>query len=146
MNATEVIRELAEHSLLSDREFDGVGFIDRLLLLASEFGQVRATLAAEGTLRFEASGHAPCDVPLERAKSKLRMLCARLAVLCKESGSEFILYGGEGLIREKALTAATASGSNGPPEAPTAARSTDHSWSVRLKNTTDAQEFTITAN
>ena len=99
MNATEVIRELAEHSLLSDREFDGVGFIDRLLLLASEFGHVRATLAAEGTLRFEASGHAPCDVPLERAKSKLRMLCARLAVLCKESGGEFILYGGEGLIR-----------------------------------------------
>ena len=36
-------------------------------------------------LRFQTPEQPPCEVEVGRAKSKLRMLCARLGVLCNES-------------------------------------------------------------
>ena len=124
MNAESRTRELVTANLPDGREVDGVRFIDELLLVAAEVGEIQCSLASDRELRFQAPDRPAWDVELDRAKTKLRMLCARLGVLCNESGGpEVSLYGGEGVIKKA-----------GPAQ-----------WAVRFMNTPDQQGFIIQA-
>jgi len=101
------------------RKIDGVGFMDELLAIATHVGELSCRLAADQGLRFELRDSEPFEVDVDRNRGKLRMLCARLAVLCQESGTEFLLYGGEGSIR--------------------------NAWKARWMNTPGEHWFTIVA-
>jgi hypothetical protein len=116
---------------VAERRVDIVGIVEQLLVLATRFGEIHCSPAAPDKLRFEIRGHPPLEVPLEAAKSRLRTMCARLAFLRQKSGEEFEPYGGEGFI-EKAPEGETSNG-------------TRRKWHVRYHNTTDKQDFTITA-
>src|SRR2546421_2192469 len=94
MTPTERIRELVQTKLLG-RNIDGVSFVDQLLALAPDVGEIRCSPSSTGGLQFVLGNAPPFEVEVDAGKGKLRMLCARLAVLCQESGGEFILYGGE---------------------------------------------------
>ena len=121
MSASEQIRDLVQ-AKLAGRKIDVVGFIDQLLDLSQEVGAIRCSLAAEDSLRFELPGLDSCEVKLDAGRGKLRMLCARLHVLLKEtSGPKASPYGGEGAI------------------IPNDGRG----WTTRFKNTPAEQEFTI---
>jgi hypothetical protein len=126
---------LVQQKLLGKRA-DVVGFVDDLLLLVSQVGQVHCVFVEDQRLlRFEIPGQEPWEVSMDLAKGRLRSTCARLGVLSIESGHEVSLYGGEGVITKPAASSLT----NGPAiRKPT-------TWHVRFKNTPDAQEFTIKA-
>jgi hypothetical protein len=116
------IRDLVQ-AKLAGRKIDPVVFIDELLVIAKEVGEIRCYLATEQSLRFELDGQA-CDVALDAARTKLRMVCARLSVLCNTGEDSAVSpYGGEGIIRSSAT-----------PTDP---------WRVRFKNTPGEQEFSI---
>src|SRR5437588_11724407 len=83
-----------------NHQFVGVRFVDEMLLLASDVGQIKCEQVNDRRLRFQIPDQPACEVELERAKAKLRMLCARLGVLCNESGQDVSLYGGEGTLRK----------------------------------------------
>src|SRR5438067_12282221 len=97
MNADNTIRDLIKTHLSDNHKVDVVKFIDQLFLLNA--GEIKCTLAGDRNLRFQIGNQAAWDVELGRARSKLRMMCARLGVLCNESGNQDVsLYGGEGFI------------------------------------------------
>jgi hypothetical protein len=97
MNAEEKIRELVQANLSSNHQVEGVQFVDELLPVAAEVGEIKCSLGADGQgLRFQTPEHPAWEVELGRANGKLRMICARLAVLC--AGPPASLYGGEGTI------------------------------------------------
>jgi hypothetical protein len=123
------------HERLAGRKIDGISFVEELLDIASEMGEVRCSPAADHGLRFELCGSAPFEVGLDGNRGKLRMLCARLAVLCQESGQEFMPYGGEGTIRRTRKADLTDGASEHIPNAGT--------WQVRWANTPGQHEFTI---
>ncbi len=130
MNAESRIRELVLTHLADDHQGGLVRFLDDLLALSGEVGEVRGTRDADTGLRFETTGQPAWVAPLGRAKTKLRMLCARLSVLCTESGSlQGTLYGGEGLILLN---------ENTHPEV------CPQSWKVSFMNTPSEHHFTIT--
>ena len=123
MSMTSRISDLA-HAKLVGRTVDIAGFVDELLA-AADAGAIRCSLASEASLRFEI-GSEWCEVEIDACRGKLRMLCARLSALCNESGGPPVSpYGGEGTIRPARF--------NVHPQA----------WSVRFKNTPDAQELSI---
>lgn len=98
MSVTIHIRDLVQAKLVG-RTIDVVGFVDEILALAAESGAIRCCLASESALRFEL-GDEVCEVELDSCRGKLRMLCARLAVLCNETeGAAVSPYGGKGAIR-----------------------------------------------
>src|SRR5262249_34931640 len=102
MTAESVIREWVQAYLASNHKVDGVQFIEEVLMLASEVGEIRCSLTGEGKLRFQTPDETTWDIELNRAKTKLRMLCARLGVLCHESGDQDVsLFGGEGIIKKE---------------------------------------------
>jgi len=117
MATTSRIRGLVQEKL-AGRKIDVVGFVDQLL--GTEFGEIRCCVATENSLQF-ACGRDTCEVELDAAQSKLRMLCARLSVLCHGVGVS--PYSGEGTIA-----------SPGSPGA---------EWLVRFTNRPDEQEFTL---
>ncbi len=123
------------HERLAGRKIDGITFIEELLALAPVVGEVRCSPAADSGLRFELGGGAPFEVHVDGNRGKLRMLCARLAVLCQESGQELMPYGGEGAIRRLKKTDLTDGASERTPTAGT--------WQVRWNNTPGQHEFTI---
>jgi hypothetical protein len=128
MNTLDRIRELAESNLAVDRRFDSVGFIDEILDLVADVGEIKCTLAGDEKLRFQVGDGPACEVPLGRARSKLRMLCARLGVVCQEhNGGPVNLYGDEATLELRS---------------PTRDGGKRH---VRFKNTMHQHEFTITA-
>lgn len=128
MSAAEQIRELIQSHLVG-RKIDVVGFLDALMTLSRATGEIQCSLADEGALRFELRGHEACVVPLDACRSKLRMLCARLGVLCNERHDAAVSpYGGAGTIASQ-----PSNGTDGGM--PT--------WTVRFKNTPDEHEFTI---
>jgi hypothetical protein len=108
---------------LAGRKIDVIGFIDQLLECATHLGEIRCCLATEQSLRFQLGDQA-CEVRLDAARGKLRMLCARLAVRCQETaGNAVSPYGGAGTI--------------------TAPQTHADGWTVRFKNTPDEQQFTV---
>jgi hypothetical protein len=59
-------------------------FLDQLFEVAATSGSVRCTLANERVLRIQSRDTPLHELDIPRAKTKLRMLCARLAVRCGE--------------------------------------------------------------
>jgi hypothetical protein len=157
MNVETTVRKLVQEDLEDNHEVEAVRFIDRLLLIASEVEEIQCGLTANQCgLWFQVPGQPAWEVEIGRAKSKLRMLCARLAVLCMESGGQdFILYGGDGIIDQACAEAspsastATSVRFNGPPGVvgTTQERPRDRPgrWAVRTMNTMSEQHFTIRA-
>jgi hypothetical protein len=132
-DAGQQIRQLVvEH--LGGRNVNGRSFIDEILVLAHRVGVVRCTPVEERGLRFELSGREPFEVDLDANHGKLRMLCARLAVLCQENGYPFMPYGGEGIIRKPVAGSFTISADESTAE-----------WTARWTNTPGRHEFTIEA-
>jgi hypothetical protein len=128
-------QELVQQKLLGTRA-DVVGFVDDLLLLASQVGQIHCVFIEDRRLlRLEIPGEEPWEVSMALAKGRLRSACARLGVPSIKSGHDVSLYGGEGVIVKPAVSSLA----NGP------ANRKNATWHVRFKNTPDAQEFTITA-
>ena len=152
MNTENTIRELVKVHLSDNHNVDGVQFIDQLLLLASEAGEIQCALAGERKLRFQIPGQPAWEVELERAKAKLRMLCAQLGVLCKEAGDPDVsLYGGEGIIKKEApvelpnnLGRLSGSGLRSSTGTSLASPPIWKAWRVRFTNTPSEQEFTLT--
>ncbi|MBI1915355.1 MAG: hypothetical protein HYS12_11540 [Planctomycetes bacterium] len=143
MTVLSRIRDLVQDKL-AGRKIDIEGFADELLLLAREAGEVQGTLATDRVLRLEVDGQHSCEVEVDRAKTKLRMLCARLGVLCNQSGlGNVSLYGGEGVIEKKHSSLAQhedqkqSESSAAPPQVEA------NRWTVRFKNTSSEQGFTI---
>jgi hypothetical protein len=143
MTTRSRIQDLS-HDKLAGRKVDIERFADELLVLAREASEVRGTLATNQVLRLEVDGQHSCEVELDRAKAKLRMLCAHLGVRCNRSGRrEVSLYGGEGIIEMKKPAPVQhedlkrAELREIPPSEET------HRWSVRFKNTPSEQGFTI---
>jgi hypothetical protein len=150
MSAPCQIQDLVRNKLLG-RKIDGLGFVDELLELADQVGEIQCIFAGEQGLRFLIpSQPPPFEIELDAARAKLRMLCARLGVLCRESGDQDVsLYGGEGIIQkempeklpdngrrsESGLRSATGISLAAPPISKV--------WRVRFKNTPSEQEFTI---
>lgn len=98
MRADDKIRELVRVNLSSNHKVDGVRFVDELLLVAAEVGEIKCSLnAGADGLCFQTLERPTWEVELGRANGKLRMICARLAVLCA-NGELPDLYGGEGTI------------------------------------------------
>ena len=126
------IRELVQ-AKLAGRKIDVVGFVDKLLDLAKKIGVIRCSLSVGGSLRIELRDHGACDVELDACQGKLRMLCARLGVLCNDAAVS--PYGGAGVIQK---TPSLESGNGN-------AHSSDKSdtWNIHFKNTGSEQEFSI---
>jgi hypothetical protein len=158
MNVEDKIRELVKSNLSDDHEIDGTRFIDQLLCVADEVGELKCSLLGKDKLRFELPERSEFNVATTRAKSKLRMLCARLAVLCKEGsgGQEVSIYGGEGVIKEvtssnrkesrEDLDRLRLGGRNLQAsilEIPPGDLEPPPKWTIRFKNTASEQEFTI---
>lgn len=120
---------------LSGRKIDIVGFIDELLELAKDLGAIHCFFVAEDSLRFEIADLGPCDVQLEAARGKLRMLCARLSFLCNKASPPVSPYEGEGTIQK---TASFLAGNGKVSDRQELAQ-----WTARFKNTPSQQEFTI---
>ncbi len=160
MTPQKQIEQLARSKLLGNR-VDPVGFVDEILALASREGGIRCTFAANDALRFTISKEADFEVPVDRARGKLRMMCARLAKLCQENGQEFLPYGGEGII-EKATPppGSVSAASTGDGEVRAGPRISvgvgdvlvakvaprRDRWKVCFKNTMSEHEFTIIPN
>jgi len=168
MTAQSCLQELTRELLLG-RKPQCVGFVDGLLRLAQEVGEIQCTSSAGDRLRFLIGTRPPAfEVELDAAVSKLRMMCARLSVLCNESGGQDVsLYGGEGVIEKTSASLPVSASSDHermaredwragadesnnciPASLPSLLnRSTDLdllTWKVRFKNTMHEQEFTIT--
>jgi hypothetical protein len=144
------IQELVQEKLVG-RRVQGVSFMDALLDLAKQAGVIHCSFIDSDHLQFCLSSQPPpFPVILDGARGKLRMLCARLSVLCNESGDvDVSLYGGEGTIKKESSwvqTAALASGSTEfDLDCPKPLnRSRIQEWHVRFKNTPGEHEFTIT--
>ena len=151
MSAPCQIRDLVRHRLVG-RKIDPVGFMDELLELADQVGEIQCNLAGEQGLRFLiANQPPPFEVELDASRGKLRMLCARLGVLCHEAGDQEVsLYGGEGTIKKDAPVELTEK--NGRSLEPSSRSTTGTSlippplskeWKVRFTNTPSEQDFTI---
>jgi hypothetical protein len=116
------LQELARTKLVG-RQIDVVGFVDALLAAVPGVDFIRCTLSDERTLRFEFDSDV-CEIDVDAAKGKLRMLAARLGVLCNETPDANVsLYGGRGTIRF----------SNG----------TTTAIAVEFQNTPDHREFAL---
>ena len=100
-------------------------FLDRLFELAATFGSVHCTLANERIMRIQSRNTELHELEIPRAKTKLRMLCARLAVRCGEWADRKLAPYGD--VVEFAY----------PP--------TKKSFTVRFENTTATQAFAIHA-
>jgi len=121
--------------LLVGKTIDGITFVEELLAIAREVGEVHCSPAENHGLRFELCGGGPFEIVVDGNRGKLRMLCARLAVLCQESGHDFMPYGGEGILR-RSVNVDSASGAS--EQVPVSV-----SWKVRWDTTPGHHEFTI---
>jgi hypothetical protein len=122
MSAEARVRELVQAKLLG-RTVDVVGFIDGLFALATGAGEIQCGLAPDERLRFRVADQV-FEVELDAARGKLRMLCARLSVLCNRAvGGAVSPYGADVIIA-------------------TTDRASER-WAVRFINTPDQQQFTI---
>jgi hypothetical protein len=85
MNATKAIETDILKSIAGGLDTQKIDdFLDQLFELAGRFGSITCNLHGEGVLRLQSRGSVLQEAEIPRAKSKLRMLCARLAVRCGE--------------------------------------------------------------
>jgi len=93
------IKELSDRYLADARAPDITAFVDQLFSVAAETGTVACVFNGDNRLQFfvlpmeprrkevtprPTQAPATCIVEHEAARSILRMICARLGVLCKE--------------------------------------------------------------
>jgi hypothetical protein len=93
------IKSLCERFLGNVRQPDVTGLVDSLFHAASQRGGIAGTLEGDSALRFSvcrapalvsvllrqpAPARSECTVEHPAARAILRMICARLAVVCKE--------------------------------------------------------------
>jgi hypothetical protein len=155
MNA-ESVRKLVSTYLLDEHKVHGAEFVDALLLVAFEAGDIKCSLTSEDHLKFDVHGEPTFTVAVARAKSKLRALCARLSALCNESGDQDVSpYGGAGFIRKrvplesaKVLISHAHPAGSGEPGANGPSLREDggyeqRAWAVRFMNTPDEHYFTL---
>lgn len=135
-HARQQIEKLVRERL-AGRKIDGVTFVEELLAITTQVGEVHCSPAADHGLRFQLPDADPFEVELDANRGKLRMLCARLAVLCQESGQDFMLYGGEGPI-DRIVKAR-------PTDQESEPISYFLSWQARWNNTPGEHWFVITA-
>ncbi len=131
------IKELNDRYLADTRRPDIVGFVDQLFRVAAETGTVACVFNEDKRLRFfvrptearllgPAQSPPTCIVEHEAARGVLRMICARLGVICKErTATDISLYGDKAVIDY--------------------AIEDQKTWSVSFTNTPDRQEFLIEA-
>jgi hypothetical protein len=150
-----VIRQSVQAFLADDRKTDGVRFVDYLLAVAANVGEIKCTLAGDYGLRFELPGQQAFEVKIGRAKSKFRMFLPRFAVLCNASdGQDVSLFGGEGVIRKAFLdmeshavgeTTPRPNGSQGNSSPEGVAEERASQWQIRFQNTPGEQYVIIHA-
>jgi hypothetical protein len=95
------IERLIRRCLLG-RKIDVVTFVEELLAISTQVGEMTCRRVDNRGLRFEVSGIQACEVEVDANVGKLRMCCARIAVLCGENGHELMIYGGQGTIQRTA--------------------------------------------
>lgn len=134
--ARQQIERLVRERLVG-RRIDGIGFVDELLAITPQVSELCCRPAADRGLRFELRGHDPFEVELDANRGKLRMLCARLAVLFQESGHDPMLYGGEGTLCR------TYKGKADLPDSESEEVDVTVTWKARWSNTPDKHEFSI---
>ena len=90
----ERIQACAQEKISKTLTFDIPGFVDALFPIASRLGTLQCSCLHEKCLRFCDQDTVLCDVMTARARDKLRMICARLGVVCRErTGADLSLYG-----------------------------------------------------
>ncbi len=99
MNAERQTRELVQANLIDNHQVAIVRFVDQLFPVVAEAGAVRCWQPSEGKLCFQIGDQPAWEVELGRAHSKLRMLRARLAVICREkTGLDLNFYGDDAFV------------------------------------------------
>ena len=135
------IKELSDRCLANARAPDITGFVDQLFHVAAETGAVACVFHGDKRLRFfvrstqtpvigltpgPAQSQPTCIVEHAAARSLLRMICARLGVLCKErTATDISLYGAKAVMDYDVRD--------------------QKRWSISFTNTPDRQEFLIEA-
>ena len=134
------IKELSDLYLANARAPDITGFVDQLFHVAADTGAVACVYDGEKRLRFcvrptrirmmalptPAQLQVACIVEHEAARSVLRMICARLGVICKERTATDISPYGDKAVMEYDVA--------------------DHPrWKISFTNTPERQEFLIEA-
>jgi hypothetical protein len=90
------LQHLIQDYLSRSKNIRVVEFVDRLLELTSELGHLNCTLGEGQTLIFATAGRPLYRAVMTRAKTILRVMCARLSVICSErTGQEASPYGDE---------------------------------------------------
>lgn len=101
------IRGLVSRHLADHRKVDVVGFVDQLFHLAGSKGSIGCQAISDLELRFvlerpQEPAQTACVVEMPAARSLLRMMCARLGVLCQEgTGRDISLYGDSGVFEKR---------------------------------------------
>ena len=136
MNFESKINELSDHYLANARAPDITGFVDQLFHVAAKTGAVACVFNGDNRLRFSAYSTqsrmmdpAPgtmCIVEHEAARSVLRMICARLGVICKDCTAAGISPYGDKAVLDYDVN-------------------DQKRWSVSFTNTPERQEFLIEA-
>jgi hypothetical protein len=142
MTVEKKIKELSNLYLADIRAPDIVRFVDQLFHVAAETGNLAGVFDGDKKLRFfvrpprtRGQGSAPtaaqlpaaaCIVEHETARIVLRMICARLGVICKErTATDLSPYSNEAEIGY--------------------AIQAQERWKVSVTNTPERQEFCIEA-
>lgn len=141
MTFETTIQELSATHLADARAPDIPGFVDQLFHVAADTGSLACVFDGQTRLRFfvrprpaHMVGLAPspvalqaaCVVEHEAAQSILRMICARLGVICKERSQTDISFYGDRVAIEYPIPYR-------------------RQWSVSFTNTPERQEFLLEA-
>ncbi len=139
MTSETTIKDLTARYLGNLRSPDIMSFVEQLFQIAAENGSIAGGVHSEKELQFSfptpssqvqatqtTEALETCLVEHELARTILRMICARLGVLCKEySGSEFLPYGNQAILDYPIY---------------------NHTrWNLSFTNTPETQEFLIEA-
>lgn len=133
MSIENRVRELVQANLGDDHHFAGVEFVDQLLQVVSEAGAIKCWQADNRKLCFQVGNQPVWEVELSRARTKLRMLCARLGVICQEQTGRFV-----NIFRDESSIEITNNILSGVQPVCCATKLT-----IRFKNTPSQQEFMI---
>jgi hypothetical protein len=101
MTTQDIIQRMI-HERMIGKNIDVVGFVEQLIHLVNLTGEIRCVAVEDDRLRFAIAQEPPVEVELDHASGKLRMICARLAVL-SQGARQPNVYGGGGIIEPVAL-------------------------------------------
>jgi hypothetical protein len=96
MTTREIIQRMVQERM-TGRNVDVVGFVEQLIHVVGLAGEVHCIAVGDDRLRFAFAQEPAIEVELDHASGKLRMICARLAVL-GQGATQPCFYGDEGFI------------------------------------------------